>query len=417
MKGGNIMSTLEPGATSMEQNIAAAQVSETYSTEIERRLAPYFERSEARQRAMAYLQGLLSAAERKNTWQLAEVSGDATPYGFQHLLRRALWDPDAVRDELCTYIIQHLGDPQAALVIAETGFLKKGKHSAGVARQYNPRVGHKENCQIGVFLGYASRLGHVLVDRELYVPKIWTDDADRCRQAGIPANRRYATQPQLAQHMLQRVLAADVPAKWVVNDGVYGDDRQLCAWLEAQPLAYVLGISGEASVRPGRQPRLVDSLMADLPDEGWLRLRAGDEAEMSRWDDWRWIPLANSRDPQWRRWLLVQRCVSASQQVTTYVVFAPCDTPLEEVVRIASHRETMEGGVEAARREVGLDDYEVRSWTGWHRHITLAMWAYALLAVLRSSGVAGEVVMPGLPTPQLGSSLAAFKAGRGLVSH
>ena len=186
---------------------------------------------------MAYLRGLLSPAERKNSWQLAEVSGEATPYAFQHLLRRALWDPEAVRDELRRYLIQHLGDPEAVLVIDETGFLKKGRHSAGVARQYSGTAGRIENCQIGVFLGYASRLGQALLDRELYLPKEWIDDPARCQQAGIPADRRFATKPQLAQHMRQRALAAGVPGRWVTGDSVYGNDRRLRLGLEAQPWA------------------------------------------------------------------------------------------------------------------------------------------------------------------------------------
>ena len=383
-------------------------------TDIERRLAPYFERAEPRLRAMAYLRGLLSSAERKNSWQLAEVSGDATPYAFQHLLRRALWEPDAVRDELRTYVVQHLGDPHGVLVIEETDFLKKGQHSVGVARQYSPPAGRMENCQVGVFLGYASRLGHALLDRELYLPKTWTDDPSRRRQAGIPADRRFAIKPQLAQQMLQQALAAGVPAKWVTNDSVYGDDRRLRAWLEAQPLAYVLAISGKASVRLGGQPRQVHTLVAALPEEGRSRLCAGDETQVSRWHDWRWMPLEDPKYAQWQRWLLVRRSVSDPQEVMTYIVFAPQETPLEEVVQVAGSRRTMGGNVEAAKREVGLDDYEVRSWTGWYRHITLAMWAYALLIVLRSGAIAVEAVNNSLPPSEKGSSLAAFKAGRGL---
>jgi SRSO17 transposase len=417
LKGGSIMSKREPIPPSMDQDIAAVQGGTAYLTDIERHLAPYFERAEPRQRAMAYLRGLLSPAERKNSWQLAEVSGDATPYGFQHLLRRALWDPDAVRNELRTYVIQHLGDPNGVLVIDETSFLKKGQHSAGVARQYSAMAGRMENCQIGVFLGYAGRLGHALLDRELYLPKTWTGDPSRCRQAGIPEDRRFAPKPQLGQQMLQRALACGVPARWVTNDSVYGDDWRLRAWLEAQPLAYVLAVSGKAYVRLGGQPRQVNTLVAALPAEGWIRLRAGDEPKVPRCDDWRWMPVADPRDLQWRRWLLVQRRVSDPQEVTTYVIFGPHETPLEEVVRVAGSRWTIGGSVEAAKREVGLDDYEVRSWTGWYRHITLAMWAYALLTVLRSGAIAVEAVNKSLPSPQLGSSLAAFKAGRGLRSR
>jgi SRSO17 transposase len=208
-----------------------------YLADIARRLAPYFARSESRQRASAYLQGLLSAAERKNSWQLAEVCGEATPYGFQYLLNRADWDADAVRDELCRYVIQHLGDPNGVLVLDETGFLKKGQHSAGVARQYSGTAGKVENCQIGVFLGYASPLGQVLLDRALYLPVTWPQDRARCRQAGIPEDRGFATKPPLACQMLARAFAAGVPASWVTGDCVYGDDRRLRLWLEARPQA------------------------------------------------------------------------------------------------------------------------------------------------------------------------------------
>ena len=227
---------------------SAVQGGSAYLADVEHRLAPYFERAEPRRRVMAYLRGLLSPAERKNSWQLAEVSGDATPYGLQHLLGRALWNADAVRDELQRYMVAHLGDPNAVLVIDETGFLKKGRHSAGVARQYSGTAGRIENCQIGVFLAYASRHGHALLDRELYLPKEWTDDRDRCREAGIPADRSFATKPQLAKQMLQRALTVKAPAAWVTGDSIYGDDRRLRMWLEAQPQAYVLAVSGKEYV-------------------------------------------------------------------------------------------------------------------------------------------------------------------------
>jgi SRSO17 transposase len=228
----------------VDQDRAVVPGGAAYLHDVERRLAPYFERAEPRQRAMAYVRGLLSPAERKNSWQLAEISGDATPYAFQHVLRRALWDPEAVRDVLRRYIIQHLGDPEAVLVIDETGFLKKGRHSAGVARQYSGTAGRIENCQIGVFLGYAGPLGHTLLDRELYLPEEWTADRARCQQAGIPRDRRFATKPQLAQEMLQRALAAGVPAKWVTGDSVYGDDRRLrCIGAPSQMMTRRLGTS------------------------------------------------------------------------------------------------------------------------------------------------------------------------------
>jgi SRSO17 transposase len=388
-----------------------------YLADVEQRLGPYFARTEPRRRAMSYLRGLLSAAERKNSWQLAEISGDATPYGFQHLLGRADWEADAVRDELRRYLREHLGEPDGVLVLDETGFLKKGQHSAGVARQYSGTAGKVENCQIGVFVAYASRLGHALLDRELYLPQAWTADPARCRQAGIPEDRSFATKPQLARQMLARVLAAGVPAKWVTGDSVYGDDRRLRQWLEARPHAYVLAVSGKEYVWLGWRQRQVKTLLAALPTEGWARLSAGDGTKGPRWYDWRWLPLADPVDPTWRRWLLVRRSCSTPTELTAYVVFAPQGTTLAEVVRVAGTRWTVESGFEAAKGGVGLDQYEVRRWTGWYRHITLAMWAYALVVVMRAGTLAVEALKKNLLPPQPRSRLAAFKARRGLASR
>jgi SRSO17 transposase len=384
--------------------------------DMERRLAPYFARSESRQRALAYLRGLLSPAGRKNSWQLAEVSGEATPYGFQHLLGRADWQADAVRDELRHYLIQHVRDPAAVLVIDETGFVKKGHHSAGVARQYSGTAGRIENCQIGVFLAYASHLGRALLDRELYLPKAWTEDPGRCRQAGIPEDRRFATKPQLARHMLARAFAAGVPAMWVTGDSVYGDDRRLRMWLESCPQAYVLAVSGKEYVWLDWRQRPIKTVLASLPADGWTRLSAGDGTKGLRWYDWRWLPLADALHPDWRRWLLIRRSVSDPKDLAAYVVYAPQDTRLEDVVGVAGTRWTIESSFEAAKGEVGLDHYEVRSWTGWYRHITLAMWALALLTVLRAGAIAVDVFKKSLLSSQAGSSLAAFKANRGLPS-
>jgi SRSO17 transposase len=407
----------ETSALLGDQDISAVQGGAAYLTDIERRLGPYFARAEPRQQAMAYLRGLLSPAERKNSWQLAEISGAATPYGFQHLLRRALWDADAGRDELCRYLLQHLGDPHAVLIIDETGFLKKGRHSAGVIRQYSGTAGRIDNCQIGVFLAYASRLGQALLDRELYLPKEWTNDRDRCRRAGIPVDRSFATKPELAKQMLQRALAAGVSATWVTGDSVYGDDRRLRMWLEDHPQAYVLAVSGKEYVWLGWRQRQVKTVFAALPEEGWTRLSAGEGTKGPRWYDWRWLPLAEPLEPGWCRWLLVRRSVSAPTELQAYVVFAPQATILAEVVRVAGSRWTIESCFEAAKSEVGLDHYEVRSWTGWYRHMTLAMWALALLTVLRAGSMAVEALKKSLPPPQTRSSLTAFKASRGLTSH
>jgi SRSO17 transposase len=390
---------------------------QAYLADVARRLAPYFARSQSRHRVMAYLRGLLSEAARKNSWQVAEVCGESTPYGFQYLLSRADWDAAAVRDELRRYVIQHLGDSNGVLVLDETGFLKKGAHSAGVARQYSGTAGKVENCQIGVFLSYASALGHALLDRELYVPKEWTDDRARCRQAGIPDERGFATKPQLACQMLARAFAAGLPAKWVTGDSVYGDDRRLRMWLEARPQAYVLAVSGKEYVWLGWRQRQVKTILATLPEDGWNRLSAGDGAKGPRWYDWRWLPLAAPLAPGWCRWLLVRRSLTTPMELTAYVVFAPQAATLPEVVGVAGSRWTIESGFEEAKGEVGLDQYEVRSWTAWYRHITLAMWALALLTVMRAGTIAVEALKKSLPPPQTARPLGAFKARRGLASR
>jgi SRSO17 transposase len=253
-----------------------------------------------------------------------------------------------------------------------------------------------------------------LLDRELYLPKEWTDDPERCRQAGIPQDRRFATKPQLAQQMLGRAFAAGVPAKWVTGDSVYGADRRLRTWLEAQPHAYVLAVTGQEYVWLGGQQRQVKTILATLPTDGWPRLSAGDGAKGPRWYDWRWLALAAPLEPGWRRWLLVRRRVSAPPELTAYVVFARQATTLEEVVQVAGSRWTIESGFEAAKGEVGLDHYEVRNWIGWYRHITLAMWAYAFLVVIRAGTIALEAVKKSLPPTQERSTLAGFKAQRGL---
>jgi SRSO17 transposase len=361
MQGGIMMPTMEPSALARDQDVPVVQGGAASLTDMERRLAPYFEGAEPRQRALAYVRGLRSPAARQHSWQVAEVSGDATPDGVQHLRRRARWDPDAVRDELRGYRVQHLGDPEAVLGLDETGFLTKGRHSAGVARPSSGTAGRVENGQIGVFVGYARRLGHALLEPELYLPKEWAEDRERCRRAGLPDERRFATKPQLARPMLARAFAAGVPATWVTGDSVYGDDRRLRLWLEAQPHAYVLAVSGREYGWVGGQQRRVKPMLAALPDDGWTRLSAGDGAKGPRWDDWRWWPLADPMAPRWRRWRLVRRTVSDPTEVRAYVVFGPQETTLAEVARVAGTRWVIEQRFDAAKGEVGLDHDEVRS--------------------------------------------------------
>ncbi len=351
-------------------------------------IGPRFARTEARHRAQAYLSGLLRPMERKNGWQLAEAVGDPTPYAIQHLLDRADWDADAVRDDLRAYVTQHLGDPAAVLVVDETGFVKKGTKSAGVAKQYTGTVGKIENCQVGVFLAYASPQGVAFLDRALYLPQEWTDDLARFRAAHIPDAVGFATKPQLARTMLERARAAGVPAAWVTADSVYGDDRRLRMWLEAHEQAYVLAVSGKEYVKVAATwtQRRVSPLLAEVaqqPVAAWQRLSAGAGAKGPRLDDCLRLPLVPPLQDGYERWFLVRRSHSDSEELQGYVTFAPAGTPLEELVRVAGSRWTIEVAFEAAKGEVGLDQYEVRSYHGWYRHMTLALFAQALLSVIR----------------------------------
>jgi SRSO17 transposase len=392
------------------------QVWNVYWAEIERRIAPIFARSDALSRAMSYLAGLLSPAERKNSWQLAEISGAPNPYGFQHLLGRADWNPDALRDKLCTYVTDYLAESNAVGVIDETGFLKKGRYSAGVARQYSGTAGRIENCQIGVFLAYATLHGHTLLDRELYLPKEWTDDRERCRRAGIPDEHAFATKPVLARQMLERAFEARMTLAWVTGDSVYGDDRALRCWLEERTQAYVLAVSGKESVWINQAQRQIKAILAELPSQGWERLSAGAGSKGARLYDWLRVELSAPAQPGWKRSLLVRRSISEPSAVTGYIVFARAQTTLAELVRVAGTRWMVEESIQTAKGEVGLDHYEVRSFSGWYRHMTLAMWASAFLSVIREETGTDVAPKKGLPNRVERSSLAAFKAHRNLRS-
>lgn len=363
------------------------------------RIAPRFRRAEPRRRALAYLRGLLSPVERKNGWQLAEQAGEATPDGMQRLLAAADWDADAVRDDLRAYVVEQLADPDGVAVVDETGFLKKGTKSAGVQRQYSGTAGRVENCQIGVFLVYATPRGHTYGDRALYLPKVWTDDRERCRAAGIPADVGFQTKPQLAQTMLQRAVEAGVPLRWVTADCVYGMDPGLRQWLDAQPLASILAVRQDTYLAvahaTGVWRESVQTLAARLPADAWQRLSAGAGSKGPRTYDWALVALAEAAPPTWGQWLLVRRSVSAPTALAYYRVCAPADTPLAAIVRVAGTRWTVEECLQTGKGEVGLDEYEVRKWDSWHRHITLALLAHAYLTVLQAEAAAGGAAKGG----------------------
>jgi SRSO17 transposase len=356
---------------------------------VSRRMRPRFARAEMRVRSRRYLLGLLSGAARKNGWQLAEAAGERTPHGMQELLNRAVWDAAAVRDDLRAYVVEHLGAPDAVLVVDETGFLKKGRRSVGVQRQYSGTAGRIENCQVGVFLAYASGAGHAFLDRALYLPQVWAEDVARRVEAGVPADVDFRTKPQLARMMLEQALAAGVPFGWVTGDEVYGGDRRLRLWLEEQDLAHLLASKATeplwTSTERGPAQVAAADLIAGLPEDAWVTLSAGDGAKGPRLYDWAWAPIRPLREPGRGYWLLARRSLTDPADVVYYVGYGPAETPLAELVRVAGTRWAIEACLEEAKGEVGLDEYEVRRWDGWHRHVTLSLLAHAVLAVTRAA--------------------------------
>lgn len=360
------------------------------------RIARRFVRAEPRRRVLAYLKGLAGTSDRKNSWQLAESAAELTPDGMQRLLNQAHWDADLVRDDLREYVLEHFGDDaeEAVLVIDETGFLKKGDKSVGVQRQYTGTAGKRENCQIGVFLCYASKRGAAFVDRALYLPKSWAGDAERREEAGVPKEVAFATKPELAKAMLQRALEAGVPAAWVTGDAVYGGNRRLRMFLEGRGQPFVLAVKRDEplwALEPERGPGQVaaDRLAEALAPEDWTRLSAGDGSKGPRLYDWALVALFRlqlaEEGRSWGHWLLVRRSPEDPEELAYYVVFAPKETTtLEEVVRVAGTRWVIESCFESAKGEFGLDEYEVRKWEAWHRHVTLSLLAHAFVGVVRS---------------------------------
>ena len=355
------------------------------------RIAPHFQRAEVRERARHFLEGLLGRVERKNGWQLAEELGESGPQGMQRLLNAAEWNEEAVRDELRGYVMEHLGEEQGVLVIDETGFVKKGKNSAGVARQYSGTAGRRENSQIGVFLLYASRKGAAFIDRALYLPEEWTCDPVRCREAGVPETLEFATKGELAKHMLGRAVAAGVKADWVVADTVYGYE-EMRDWLESQQQKYVLAVPETHTVWSQGEPRPVGLRASLLQALAWVPLSAGEGSQGARLYEWAWVQLPYEREGQqgWTSWLLIRRNLSDHSKRAYYRAWGPAQTPLTTLVQVAGSRWRVEEGLEQAKGEVGLDQYEVRTWTAWHRFITLALLAHAYLVVMRLQGQVQE---------------------------
>jgi SRSO17 transposase len=362
-------------------------------------VAGSFPNAKVRRHGRAYLLGLLSQQERKTSWQLAEFAGDATPDGLQKLLSSAPWDEGACRDALARYVVRGFGDPGAVLAPDETGFLKKGRMSAGVARQYTGTAGRVENCQVGVFLAYCAPDGaRALIDRELYLPKKWAqEDRQRCRAAGIGDDVPFATKPQLARKMLARAVKAGVPFRWAAGDEVYGASPELREWLEEQKKGYVLAVACNATVETQAGPKRAGEATALVPADAWQRISCADGSKGPRLYDWALI--ATDRAD---RHLMVRRSLQPGEKGELELAFYRCYSPgpvtLAELAAVAGARWGIEDCFAEAKNEAGLDHYQVRRYRAWYRHVTLSMLAHAFLAV------AAHAARPPEPVPARGST-------------
>jgi SRSO17 transposase len=361
------------------------------------RVAGRFGRVEPRRHARALVLGLLADLPRKNCWTIAEHAGQASPDGLQHLLAGAVWDEHAVRDDVRDYLVEHLADPEAVLVVDETGDLKKGSHTVGVQRQYTGTAGKVDNAQVAVYLAYATTAGHGVIDRELYLPQGWTDDPARCRAAGVPDQVGFATKPELARVMLERVLDAQVPAGWVTADEVYGNSPALRGWLEGRQLPFVLAVKATEPLYGRSGPSVSAARLAEgIRPECWLRISPGHGAKGRRWYAWSRVALSPADAPDgWQRWLLVRRSLTTGE-LAYYLCAGPADTPLVALVRTAGARWRVEEAFQAGKGLCGLDEHQVRRWRCWYRWVTLAMLAYALLVVAAVTEHARHPAPPGV---------------------
>lgn len=381
------MSTNKPESREGVPEEAVLQHASEELAQVQARIGAHVRRAEVRSRVGRYLRALLAPVERKNGWHLAEELGERDPHGVQRLLAEADWDEEAVRDELRSYVTEHLGDADGVLVVDETGFLKKGKKSAGVANQYSGAAHGLANSQVGVFLLYASARGAAFLDRELSVPEEWLADPVRSREAGMPDDLVLTTKGELAQRMLARAFATGVPAAWVVGDALYGYD-ELRLWLEEQHKHYVLAIPETHLIWVAGRHQPIGYLAALLPDDAWTVLSAGEGSQGLRLYEWAWLQLsqrcesieeAREGGPEQARFVLVRRSLSDQSQRAYYRVAGPTSLTLSQVVLIAGRRWM----IEEAKGEVGLDQYEVRTYRAWYRFMTLALLAHAVLAVIR----------------------------------
>jgi len=346
------------------------------------RIGPRFSRYEPLRHAAGLMLGMVSGLDRKNCWTIAEHRGDRSPDGLQHLLSRAKWDAEAVRDDLRDYVVDAFGDPGAVLVVDETGDVKKGTATVGVQRQYSGTAGRIENAQVAVYLTYAAPRGHALIDRALYLPKSWAEDADRCQEAGIPTDRRgFATKPTLAKMLISRAVEANTPAAWVAGDEVYGADPTLRAAIRGHGLGYVLAVSANRRVPTEAGPIRVDALPAMLPARAWQKHSAGAGSHGHRLYSWAWIALLPEDDTDTGQHHLLIRRNDRTGELAYLRCYTPHPVPLRTLVVVAGQRWRIEESFQAAKGLTGLDQHQVRRWVSWHRWTTLAMLAHAFLAV------------------------------------
>ena len=350
------------------------------------RLGTVLGRRELRETGAAFLDGLLSGAERKTGWMLAEEAGYAAPYRFQSLLGRSHWDAEALRDVVRDYAIEALGDADGVLVVDETGFVKKGEHSVGVARQYSGTAGRIENAQVGVFLCYASRHGAALIDRRLYLPEVWAKDEKRRAKASVPSDLAFSSKLVIAREMISAVLDAGISCRFVLADALYGSDLGLRRMLEEHSQAYVLATRSNYTLRFLVKEGLIQTdpatMAEDLPPEQWQTLAAGEGSKGLRLYDWASVKMPWATQNGFCRWLLFRKSRKDGEKLAYYFVFAPEATSLAEMAAAAGLRWTIEEAFQRAKDDLGLDHCEARSWHGWHRHMTLIMAAAAFLAKL-----------------------------------
>ncbi|SKW95300.1 Transposase (fragment) [Mycobacteroides abscessus subsp. abscessus] len=342
------------------------------------RVASRFARCEPLRNAGALMLGLVCDIDRKNCWTLAERCGHSSPDRMQHLLARAKWDAEGVRDDLRAYVVDHLGDDEAILIVDETGDVKKGTHTVGTQRQYTGTAGRIENAQVAVYLAYAGPNSHALVDRELYLPKSWIDDSERRQCAGVPTDVEFATKPALAERMITRAVAAGVPARWATGDEVYGADPDLRAAIAAQGLGYVPAVGSNRTVTTSTGSQRVDELARSLPRRAWRRVSAGTGAKGQRWYSWTLVEITDAEPGHHH--LLVRRN-DKTAELAYYRCYSPNPVTLADYVRVAGRRWKVEESFQAGKGLAGLDEHQVRTWTSWHRWVTLSMLAHAFLVV------------------------------------